>query len=575
MMFYLRNSGAACVVLILLLCAASAFAQDRFHIAAAFRPDEPLPLDVANLPVGGARTLNIRVAPDYDAAFQARVLLWLAVRDIDAADEAMIYINGRGPYRPPETMIGEGGDHEGRGGYIATETSAIQPGDNEIRFVFTGNSAATGDGYQIIDAALLVAGDETRSLSQIVEPVERYIDLPNFGSLAVLDRSLSPYKVKLVRDVDRGWKTHTIRRGDGRGGWTIDAAEHRFLHIELGERVVPVALERFDDGRIVLFCAWHDGRRQRPVMLASEDQGATFGDWRTIAGVVGFPSMVAYAGKGDVSFEAGDTRYFSADGGRNWFINWKFRSDVPLAPNGGPWLNRGQPLVERQTNGEIHLAAAGYNFGPPGSTFDAAKPSIAYFRRSVDGGRTWLEAHSPPTWTQDIWHEGGRYARCVAGGSLIRAVDGAIVAALRGNVPVPLIDRGTNAFEGLAVSRSLDNGQSWSPLNVLYPAGRTFGHFVSLPDERIALIYVLAENIGDDMQYADFNRGVEAIISDDDGQTWPLDQRIVLDAWPYVTADRTVNFASYAASTLLDDETILTAYAHSPTGGIVLVKWKP
>jgi len=65
-------------------------------------------------------------------------------------------------------------------------------------------------------------------------------------------------------------------------------------------------------------------------------------------------------------------------------------------------------------------------------------------------------------------------------------------------------------------------------------------------------------------------------VSYDNGVSWNLDQRITLDDFEYYNPDTPVSGRSgHIGSTVLDDDSVLTAYGHYPKAAAVLIKWKP
>ena len=146
-----------------------------------------------------------------------------------------------------------------------------------------------------------------------------------------------------------------------------------------------------------------------------------------------------------------------------------------------------------------------------------------YFRWSRDGGRTWEKAVSPKEWLwEDSW-EGKTYVRGVSEGSVVRAKNGWLVAALRTDMPARWIADKNDNYEGCAVSISKDNGQTWSPLKILHRGGRMHMHFVKTPDGALVMIYVMRQDIAPDgIHYASYRRGCCALVSRDNGLTWDL-----------------------------------------------------
>jgi hypothetical protein len=49
-----------------------------------------------------------------------------------------------------------------------------------------------------------------------------------------------------------GWKPHTIKQGDGHGGWVERPAEFRFVHKKDGKYVFPFGLAQLDNREVLL-----------------------------------------------------------------------------------------------------------------------------------------------------------------------------------------------------------------------------------------------------------------------------------------------------------------------------------
>ena len=72
-----------------------------------------------------------------------------------------------------------------------------------------------------------------------------------------------------------------------------------------------------------------------------------------------------------------------------------------------------------------------------------------------------------------------------------------------------------------------------------------------------------------------YRRGCDAVISHDHGETWDIEHMIVLDDVAYCNGEHWIRGeCGHVSSTLLPDESILTGYCNTYTGG-VLIRWKP
>jgi len=367
-----------------------------------------------------------------------------------------------------------------------------------------------------------------------------------------------------------------LRVGDGRGGWRWQEAEFRFLHSPEA-MLMPFGLAQMDNGEVILLgsiCSEEDnGNNQISTAAFNSNGGETWSDWHPIPEAPGRPMMLAYLGDGRLTFET-DTRFFSTDYGRTW----PEQLEVPPAVEGGAWGVEGAPLVERDDVGNTVLAEVGYS----DLVNYPAGPTIDYIRWSRDSGRTWGEAVSPEAWLwEDSW-EGQTYTRGVSEGSLVRADNGWLVAALRPDMPARWIPQKNDNYEGTGVSISKDNGSTWSPLQILHRGGRMHAHFVKLPNGHLAMIYVMRQDIAPDgIHYASYRRGCGALVSTDNGETWDLSSEYRLHEFDYATSGDGPHegiaalACGHTCSTLLDDGSILTAYGHYISKGIALIRWKP
>ena len=72
------------------------------------------------------------------------------------------------------------------------------------------------------------------------------------------------------------------------------------------------------------------------------------------------------------------------------------------------------------------------------------------------------------------------------------------------------------------------------------------------------------------------NRGCEAIVSHDNGLTWDLKGKYVLDEWEFFDSFNPVSAqCGHLYSVLLDDGAVLTAHNNYLTMGITLIRWHP
>jgi hypothetical protein len=376
-----------------------------------------------------------------------------------------------------------------------------------------------------------------------------------------------------------GWKPHPIKRGDGHGGWNVDAGEYRFLvHQNLGVNLFPYGLAQMDNGETVLAAAWNDGKGKgfdawRPVVTFSRDAGKTWTEMQAVPEVQGRPVVMTYLGKGNLVLECepGPKQYFSNDYGRTW----PEQRSVQPSRSGDAINGEGNTLVESAAvGGGAAIAEIGYCY--PKGTKWPDDPAVGILRWSRDGGRTWINEAAPKKWRWEDEYQGKRYARGVSEGSLVRAANGWLVAALRTDLPARYLDVPNNdSLEGTAVSISQDNGVTWSPLRVLYDAGRHHPHLLRLANGDLLMVLIVRVDVRGG-KLASYRRGLEAVLSHDNGLTWDLAHKYVLDDYEFYDGNEWFNGdCGHCCTVLLNNGLVLSAYAHYSTKGSSLILWKP
>jgi hypothetical protein len=404
-----------------------------------------------------------------------------------------------------------------------------------------------------------------------------------------------------------GWKPHFLKQGDGRGGWILRPAEIRFLHRSSGEYVMPFGITKMDNGEIILVASWNDGSgrphalSERPVVTFSRDGGQTWTEFETIEGAVGRPVMLTYLGKGNLLFQSDllwglesgipennvtkrpIVQYFSNDHGRTW----PERKPLQMPSNGGGLFGykgffggEGNPLVERDAQGvATKVAVVGFNY-PPGDNIPDVDPAIGMVRWSSDGGRTWSKEITPKEWSWEDSYNGRAYKRGTNEGSLVRATNGWLVAALRTDLPARflpgngVVQSRTDSLEGIVVSISKDDGVSWSSMQRVYDAGRMHAHLLRLSNGDIVMTHVVRQDIQDG-RLATYRRGCGAIISRDNGLSWDKAHHYLLDDFEFSDGKSYSSAVGHLSSALLDDGHILTCYGNYPAKAACLIRWKP
>jgi hypothetical protein len=148
------------------------------------------------------------------------------------------------------------------------------------------------------------------------------------------------------------------------------------------------------------------------------------------------------------------------------------------------------------------------------------------------------------------------------------------VAALRTDMAARFFRLSNDNLEGTGVSISKDDGQTWSPVKVLFPGGRMHAHLLALPDGTLVMTYIVRQDIVDG-RLASYTRGCGAILSRDHGLTWDTEHEIMLDRFELADGSPHTLPCGHLCSTLLTDGSIITAYGHYPSKGGCLIRWNP
>ncbi len=382
----------------------------------------------------------------------------------------------------------------------------------------------------------------------------------------------------LVEAEPLSWKEHFIRRRDGKGGWTCHPARMRFVPWFEGCKVTPFGLAQMDNGEIVLAGSAGVGSgAEQAVVAFSRDGGATWSDYLSIEGCHSRPINLACLGRGRLIFcgpyeDSGiNHRFFSSDYGRTW-------EHAPIPPPyAGGWIGyEGNVLVDRDANGAVTgIAETGYIGWGDGN--HPQSPTLEVFRWSRDGGRTWEPPVQPGEWLWQATYGGKTYTRGVSEGALVRTANGWIVAALRTDCHPAWLEHpsaGDNQ-EGTGISISRDDGRTWSPVRVVFDAGRMHANLVRLPNGDLVMTVIRRIDIRDG-KLISYRKGCDAVISRDNGLTWDVEHVYTLDDFAYLQGERWTDSLAcgHLFSTVLGDGSILTAFGNYLAGG-ELINWKP
>ena len=159
-------------------------------------------------------------------------------------------------------------------------------------------------------------------------------------------------------------------------------------------------------------------------------------------------------------------------------------------------------------------------------------------------------------------------------GALVRARNGWLVSTHRTTLPVPFPGPQSDQYRSTRVSISQDEGRTWSPAERVVD-GCMHAHLLRLPDGDLVMTVVRRHDI-EDGRLVSYRRGYEAIISHDDGLTWDVDRKYILDEWEfYDSLQPAVGQCGHLYSTLLDDGSILTVINNYLTMGMTLIRWRP
>ncbi len=421
---------------------------------------------------------------------------------------------------------------------------------------------------QVVTDGLLLHYDFTEGSAPDAQGVIQ--DLSGHGLDGVI-RPTVPAPAMVERT---GWLDHHIRQGDGRGGWVPRPAKIQALKAPGSDQTMPFGIVSMDNGELALICSDEKrGKYTRPVIAFSPDGGDTWSDFQIIEGASGRPMNLTWHGGGRLSFVTG-RRYYSDDYGRTWLRN----VEHPPTKSGRRFHLEGNAWVDRDEQGNaLAIHELGWHY-EPGKSHPVDDATVVY-RRSPDGGETWTAEVTPPQWKFSLRHKGEDHLRGVSEGAIARAANGDLVAALRSDMPPQYFDGPhDDSLEGTAISISADNGETWSEMDILYYAGRHHANLQRMPGGDLVCTMVVRADC-DDTQHklASYRRGMDAVVSRDNGRTWNLDRRYELDAYDYSRPDGywVDGKAGHIGAVALEGGQMISVYGYYQPGVAVLVKWTP
>ena len=100
-------------------------------------------------------------------------------------------------------------------------------------------------------------------------------------------------------------------------------------------------------------------------------------------------------------------------------------------------------------------------------------------------------------------------------------------------------------------------------------------NLLRMPNGDLVMTLVVRHDL-EDGRRASHRKGCEAVISRDNGLSWNLSRKIILDEWQFY--DHHIpshGQAGHLFSALLDDGSILTVHNNYLTMGLTLIRWKP
>ncbi len=362
------------------------------------------------------------------------------------------------------------------------------------------------------------------------------------------------------------WQTGQITVGGNLGGTASYNVEKQSLTAAGYNYVMPFGLAQMNNGQIIMTASLETNTTASYVVTYSSDDGNTWSPFQVIPNLPSRPTMLTYLGGGNLSLYG--TGYYSSDYGHTWTIQGTVDQNFVA--------NEGNAAVDRKASGDAaRVSEIGYNLS---NGYPSSVPT-SMFRYSLNGGATWQGQVTPSAWTFQDTYNGQTYTWGTNEGSLVRAANGWLVAALRTDPPSRFTETGQGGDElnGTAISISKDNGKTWSPLDRLFDAGRMHANLQLLPNGNLLMTMIERENMQFGGGLINGEEGENALISTDNGLTWHTNNLIKIDTFNYndPNAPFDAPMSGHIATTVLSDGTVLTAYANYLSSSAVLTKFDP
>ena len=204
----------------------------------------------------------------------------------------------------------------------------------------------------------------------------------------------------------------------------------------------------------------------------------------------------------------------SQDGGHTWEVTLIHGGDYPRN-------------VSVETDGSLLMVRSMTAIWIPA---EEASPNLELCR-STNGGRTWEFSEGQVDWDYTAFAEV----------SCIRLKDGKLLAALRRHIPGAEAEG--EGFQDTVFTESLDDGKTWTKPWPMGNCAEVHVYLTELPDGRILATYTNYH----------LPWGIYAVISEDSGRTWDIENPIQLG----LSNDYDVG---WPVTLQLDDDNLITCY---------------